>query len=319
MSTGNARRRRRLDDAARASWLYYVAGNSQEEIARKMGLSRQSVQRLISMAVSENLVKIHIDHPFARCLELEKCLSERFGLHMCKVAPSDQAAPNLIDGVAALGASEIVSELEAEDPRIIAIGTGRTLRACVEQIPHMSSPQHRLVSMVGNMHLDGSATPYGVVVRLAEKVGAQHHPMPLTVLARSPADLSILHAPEYVQRTLELCSAADVSYVGIGHISESAPLSLDGFVTPEESGRLISAGAVGEIVGWVYDEAGKLIPGLTNERVSSAPLSRGSAKSVVGIALGDVKVAAILGALNGGLINGLVTDELTAETLLLRD
>jgi len=31
----------RLDDAARAAWLYYVAQNTQDEIAEKMGISRQ--------------------------------------------------------------------------------------------------------------------------------------------------------------------------------------------------------------------------------------------------------------------------------------
>ena len=41
----------RLDDAARAGWLYYVAGNTQDEIARKLGVSRQSAQRLVSLAV----------------------------------------------------------------------------------------------------------------------------------------------------------------------------------------------------------------------------------------------------------------------------
>ena len=35
----------RLDDAARAGWLYYVAGNTQDEIARKLGVSRQTAQR----------------------------------------------------------------------------------------------------------------------------------------------------------------------------------------------------------------------------------------------------------------------------------
>ncbi|MBK5568563.1 MAG: sugar-binding transcriptional regulator, partial [Ensifer sp. SSB1] len=32
----------RLDDAARAGWLYYVAGRTQDEIATVMGISRQS-------------------------------------------------------------------------------------------------------------------------------------------------------------------------------------------------------------------------------------------------------------------------------------
>ena len=39
---------REIDDAARAGWLYYVAGNNQEEIARKLGVSRQTAQRLVS-------------------------------------------------------------------------------------------------------------------------------------------------------------------------------------------------------------------------------------------------------------------------------
>ena len=68
----------RLDDAARAGWLYYVAGNTQDEIARKLGVSRQSAQRLVSLAVSEKLIKFRLDHPIARCMELSRQLSHRF-------------------------------------------------------------------------------------------------------------------------------------------------------------------------------------------------------------------------------------------------
>ncbi len=56
----------RLDEAARAGWLYYVAGNTQDEIARKLGVSRQSAQRLVSLAMSERLIKVRLDHPIAR-------------------------------------------------------------------------------------------------------------------------------------------------------------------------------------------------------------------------------------------------------------
>ena len=31
---------KRLDDAARAGWLYYIAGNTQDEIATKLSISR---------------------------------------------------------------------------------------------------------------------------------------------------------------------------------------------------------------------------------------------------------------------------------------
>ena len=86
----------RLDDAARAGWLYYVAGNTQDEIARKLGVSRQTAQRLVAMAVSERLVKVRIDHPIGRCMDLSDALMETFGLRLCDVVPSDPDAPDLL-------------------------------------------------------------------------------------------------------------------------------------------------------------------------------------------------------------------------------
>ena len=167
----------RLDDAARAGWLYYVAGNTQDEIAHKLGVSRQSAQRLVSLAVSEKLIKFRLDHPIARCMELSGRLSRRFGLQSCEIVPSDPGAPESITGVAIAGAAEMEKQLDTKTPRVIAVGTGRVLRACVEQLPSMDCPQHHLVSLVGNTMPDGSATAYNVVVRMAERVGGRHNPM----------------------------------------------------------------------------------------------------------------------------------------------
>lgn len=82
----------RLDDAARAGWLYYVAGRTQDEIAAAMGISRQSAQRLVSLAVAERLIKVRLDHPIAACLELGNQLRRKFGLKHVEVVPSDPAS-----------------------------------------------------------------------------------------------------------------------------------------------------------------------------------------------------------------------------------
>jgi DNA-binding transcriptional regulator LsrR (DeoR family) len=79
----------RLDEAARAGWLYYVAGNTQDQIARKLGISRQAAQRLVSLAMSERLIKVRLDHPIARCMELAAALKIRHDLRFCDVAPTD--------------------------------------------------------------------------------------------------------------------------------------------------------------------------------------------------------------------------------------
>jgi DNA-binding transcriptional regulator LsrR (DeoR family) len=37
----------RLDEAARAGWLYFIAGHTQDEIAKMLQVSRASAQRLV--------------------------------------------------------------------------------------------------------------------------------------------------------------------------------------------------------------------------------------------------------------------------------
>ncbi|RVV96993.1 sugar-binding transcriptional regulator [Mesobaculum littorinae] len=308
----------RLDDAARAGWLYYVAGNTQDEIARKLGVSRQSAQRLVSLAVTERLIKVRLDHPIGQCMELSRAMRDRFGLRLCEIVPSDPAAPDLLTGVAIAAAAELERLLKSPEPRIVALGTGRALSACVAQLPAMTCPQHRIVSRLGNMMSDGSASPYNAVVRMSERIGARQYPFPLPVLARDPEELRILQALEPVRATFDLCAKADLTVVGIGQMDQSAPLVVDGFVSRDKMQALMDAGAVGEITSWPYDAEGRLVPGPFHDRVLSAPLhpAPDTGGMVLGVAVGEPKVPAMLAALRGRLINGLVTNEATAERVL---
>src|SRR3546814_12759438 len=68
---------RRLDMAARAAWLYFIGGNTQDEIAAKLGVSRPAAQRLVALAVAETLIRFRPDHQIAGCMELAEALIDR--------------------------------------------------------------------------------------------------------------------------------------------------------------------------------------------------------------------------------------------------
>jgi DNA-binding transcriptional regulator LsrR (DeoR family) len=307
----------RLDDAARAGWLYYVAGNTQDEIARKLGISRQSAQRLVSLAMSERLIKVRLDHPIARCMELAAGLTQRFGLSLCEVAPSDPTSPSITIGVAETAAAEMERWLRRPEPTIMAVGTGRTLRAVADQLTTMECPQHRVVALVGNTKADGSATFYDAVVRISDRVKAPYYPMPLPVVARNREERDLFTGQSSVENLRALIARADIRFVGVGLIgSPEAALLVDGFVTEAENAELRAAGAVGEITGWAFDGEGRLIEGLTNDRVTSLPLDPASPIPVVAVGMGRPRRTAILAALRGRLVSGLITDEATAEYLL---
>jgi len=306
----------RLDDAARAGWLYYVAGNTQDEIAAKMGVSRQTAQRLVSLAISERLIKVRLDHPIARCMELAEASKKRFGLRFAEVVPSDPGSTSTTAGIAEAGAAEIERWLRSPSPIVMAIGTGRTLKAAIEQLPPMECRQHKIVSLTGNIAPDGSAAFYNVIFTMADTIKARNFPMPVPVIAASPHERELLHKQAMIRSTLELAARADVTFVGIGDLGPNAPLFEDGFITEAELHALHEAGAVGEIVGRAFDGAGRLIQGVTNERVTSAPLASRDDALVIALAMGPRKLPGIAGALKGRLINGLVTDENTVEALL---
>ena len=307
----------RLDDAARAGWLYYVAGNTQEEIATKLGISRQSAQRLVSLSVSEGLIKVRLDHPIGRCMDLASRLKSRYALDLAEVVPSDPASESTTIGVAEAAAAEIERWLRHPEPIIMAIGTGRTLKAAIEQLQPMECPHHKVVSLTGNIAPDGSAAFYNVIFNVADTVKARSFPMPLPVIASSARERELLHAQPMIRETLALAAQANVTFLGIGDVGPEAPLFLDGFVTEAELKALQKAGAVGEICGWCFDADGKLIEGLTNDRVASAPWPSRERSLVVAIAMGRKKLPGIRATLNRRLVNGLITDERTAEGLLV--
>jgi DNA-binding transcriptional regulator LsrR (DeoR family) len=308
--------RDRLDEAARAGWLYYVAGNTQEEIAAKLGISRQTAQRLVSLAIGEGLIKVRLDHPIAKCLDFAAKLKSRFALDLVEVSPTDPGSTSTTTGVAEAAAGEIERCLKNPEPIIMAVGTGRTLKAAIEQMSPMECPQHTIVSLTGNIAPDGSASHYSVIFDLADVAKTRSFPLPLPVIASSVEERDLLHSQALVRSTLALAAKASVTFVGIGDLGTNAPLYEDGFISKDELKALQKAGAVGEIVGWAFDRHGQLLKGLTNDRVASAKLPSRETSSVIALAKGQKKTPGLLAAVSRRLVNGLITDELTAEALL---
>jgi DNA-binding transcriptional regulator LsrR (DeoR family) len=306
------------DDAARAGWLYYLGGLTQDQIAAELGVSRQRAQRLVSKAMAEGLIQVRLNHRIGACLDLEQALRDRYALTRCRVTPGLGVGADGVRGIAPAAAAELERFLRMPEPLVIALGTGRAMRGMVDAMAPMEAEQHRLVSLIGNIAPDGSASFFDVVMRIADKVRAPHYPMPVPVISPTPEENAAFHALAPVQKVVGLARAADVVFVGVGQMSNDAPLLADGFVSRDELAEMQRAGAVGEVAGWVYDSAGRYLDLGTNRRTGGVRVAEGLARPAIGIAAGASKVRAIAAALQSRIINGLVTDETTAAAILAR-
>jgi len=312
----SARASRKLDQAARAAWLYYIAGNTQDEIAHKLDVSRQAAQRLVALAVAEKLIKFRLDHPLAECLDLAERLRRRFGLELVEVVPADPASDDPLPGLAVAAAQFLETQLARRAPLVVGLATGRTLKAMVDEVAPMQRPDHRVVSLVGTMNRDGQASPYDVAMRLADRVGARCYPMPTPVVAATLEERQLLQTQEAYHTVQRLAADAAVHLVGIGEVGWGCPMHRDGFLTDGEIAELVERGAVGEITSWPFDQRGCMVACPVTERLSGLPIGPAPAVPRIGIAGGRRKHAALRAALAGRLLTGLVTDQASARWLL---
>jgi DNA-binding transcriptional regulator LsrR (DeoR family) len=317
MSAFSSKQDEKLDLAARAAWLYYVAGNTQQAIARKLKISRPAAQRLVAMALAKGIVKVRVHHRIAGCLELANQLCQRFNLSLCEIVPTNgDGTDHLLRKLAVTGSQVMETYFSATEPKVIALSTGRTLKAVVEELSEIPRPQHRLVSLVGAFAKDGSSNRYDVTLRAAEKTGSKYFLLPAPMFADSPKERKQWCHHRLYRVVENLSAQADVAFVGVGEIGPGCPIQRDGFVTKQEVVELQQSGAVGEMLGWAFDLYGQIVKASTHARVTSVPLRSPPCRPVIAFAAGIRKVRAVLGAVRGGWVNGLVTDESCARRLL---
>jgi DNA-binding transcriptional regulator LsrR (DeoR family) len=307
----------RDDLAARVAWMHFLEKKTQQDIAATLDLSRPTINRLIAYATKRGLVTVRVNHPLAECVKLAEQLRAGFNLSLCEVAPLKgtwEGSP--VGPIAAIGSAVFERYLSNPEVKMLGMGAGKTLRAVIDETAETNLPQLKILSITGSVSLDGSFNRFNAGLRAADRTGGKHFLLPVPLVAESPEAKQRWCSHELYHLVHDLYATADAAFIGIGHIAEACPLVRDGFVTREEAIELAGRGAVADVLGWPVDRTGKLVECSLTERVTSMPLTTLATRPVIAFAGGPERIPAILAALRGHWISGLVTDQITAKTLL---
>ncbi|HBO23793.1 MAG TPA: DNA-binding transcriptional regulator [Providencia sp.] len=311
------REMKKMEQAARAAWLYFVAGKTQQEIAHELGLSRQVAQRLISLAKEQGMVHVQITHPITECLKLATEIQEQYQLTHCYVVPSGELdAESVLDMIAVAGAELMEQLIDKEEPQVIGIGSGRTLRHIIDALPNLNTPQHQCVSLIGAIARDSSATRYDVPLSFAEKLHCRHYILPVPLYADSPEDKAMWCQHRVYKDVTEKAINADITFLGIGEVGIGCPLNSEGFITDKQVAMLLEKGVAAEMLGHFIQANGERLSTELDDTHTSVPLEAQTKKPVIAFSGGMHKYKAVKAVLNGRWISGLVTDEATARKLL---
>ena len=298
--TGRLLNRNLMHSAAK---LHYVDGLPQIEVARIMQVSTATVSRLIARAREEGIVRIHVVDP-DETNEIGERIRALLGLGAVRVLESSKLAA-LSSQVGAL-----LSEAALPSGAVIVLGWGRTVQAVIRGgLPTVAGAT--IVPATGGMHETATHFQINEFVRAAAEQ-MQGNPVFLHApLIASPELRSVLANDPDTSRVMDLWSRADAAILGIG--SFEAGTASQKVSIPDAEARQTA----GDVVRNYFEASGREIrwPGQENliaigrSQLRRIPLS-------IGVAAGTDKAAAIVGAARSGMINALVTDLRTAQTIL---
>ncbi|MBO8141620.1 MAG: sugar-binding transcriptional regulator [Firmicutes bacterium] len=303
---------------ARVAWMYYRQGMTQQEIGDRLGMSRIKVLRLLARARNEGIVQIRIDHPSLRRMELEEALKARFGLKEAVVAPSGATEEQNLEALGQFGAMYLERTVTEGD--VIGTAWGVTLREVARHLRPKDVRNVTVVQLMGGLNAGGLVTPLDIARIVAEKLHGDTRMLHTPAFVDTPGIRDALLSDNGIAQTLKAGAAATKALVGIGDVSSQCSLIRWGALSAEELAEAVRLGAVGDILGRHYDRDGRPVVSSLSGRAIAMPLETlRRIPQVIAVAGSERKADAIRGALRGGYVDVLVTDERTALRVLASD
>ena len=305
----------------RVARMYYEWDVKQAAIARQLGLSQPTVSRLLQQAKEEGIIRISVNVPQGVYTDLEEQLVKQYRLRDAIVVDcSGESDERFIERqLGAAAAYYLESALRPNE--VVGISSwSATLLALVDAMhPAPRKGDVRVVQILGGVGSPSAEAHAGrLTSRLADLLGGAAIFLPAPGIVGSVAAMEALTADHYVRSALDLFEQVTTALVGIGAIEPSKLLADSGNrFSMEELEALRVQGAVGDVLLRFFDAHGAPVATPLNQRVISMRLEQlRRVDRSIGVAGGERKFDAILGAIRGGWVNVLVTDHLTARRLL---
>ncbi|MGC5616445.1 sugar-binding transcriptional regulator [Georgenia sp. Z1491] len=305
-----------------AASMYYLQDETMETIARRTGVSRSTVSRLIKQARASGMVRIELHPPAEMGTRESMVLRDLFGVqtHVVTVRPASTEVQRL-EQVARV-AGRLVSGW-MQPGSVLGIAWGNTIAAVVAQFVARAAPRSAVVQLNGAANPTTTGIPYaGAIMEAAARAfeSSVHH-FPVPAFFDYPETKLAMWRERSLAAVRALQARTDVALFGVGAFtgSLSSQVYAGGYLDQTEIASLQAAGVVGDICTVLLREDGTYADIATNARASGpSPAALRRIGRRVCVVSGSAKVRPTLGALRAGAVTDLVIDEPTLRALAER-
>lgn len=306
--------------AYEAAVLHYIHGETMETVARRLGVSRSTVSRLISHAKDSGLVRISLHPPTENSDSLSSRIADTFGVtaHVVPVAAMSTEVRRL-DAVAMV-AGAIFSDM-VESGLTVGIAWGTTVAAVAEHLSPRPAPGSTVVQLNGAANSTTTGIPFvgQIMESVASAFGSSVCHFPVPAFFDYAETREAMWRERSIRAVREIQRSTDVAVFGVG--SFTSPLAshvyAGGYLSDDDIATLRAEGVVGDICTVLLRPDGSYDDIEMNRRATGpTPAELASIPRRLCVVAGASKVLPLHGALRAGAVTDLVLDEGAAYKLL---
>ncbi|WP_068676338.1 sugar-binding transcriptional regulator [Oceanobacillus sp. Castelsardo] len=298
----------------RIAKLYYEEGYTQAKISKELGIYRTTIGRMLKRAQDKGIVKIQIQSSSDALFDLEDKIAKHFGMKEVVVVPSYTEQSNQDTNKSIGEACGSLLDRVILDDDIIGVTWGKTLGSMIHQLDELKPKNVECVPLVGGP--GGMKSDYhvnAIALRLSSALNGSSHFINAAAVYNSIETAKEILQSTFMTDILDYWDDLTVALVGIGAQISSSNMVWSGFLGDYDQLELMEHDAIGEICSRFYTKKGEVIQSSISERTIAIPLEKlKDLRYSIGVAYSKEKVEAIIGAMNGKLINTLITNEETA-------
>jgi DNA-binding transcriptional regulator LsrR (DeoR family) len=297
--------------------LYYVEGWTQGQIAKKIGVSRPFICRLLQKAKESGIVEVYIKDESILAIELEQQIKNTYKLKDVIVVSTDGLAPEMVKKAVGQAGSYYLSK-NFGDTKQIGISWGTTLSELVKEYPFEQREEVNIVPLVGGIgthHVEIHANQ--LAYELARKMNGtcSYLYAPAIVETQELKDY-LLEIPD-IAMVLEKGKIVDIALISIGNPYTGSTMRALGYLQDDDLQQFRQMGVVGDIASRFFDKWGDVINHPFNDKVIGLALEQlKQIKNVIAVVEGTHKIESLSAALKGEYIDVLIIDEQSASILI---
>jgi len=299
---------------------FYLDGRNKVEIADEFRVSRFKVARLLESARDQGLVRIEISYPGAIDVELSARIKDTFQLQHAVVVDTHDEHEVALRKRLGLAAAELLSEIVTSDD-VLGLAWSRSVSAMATELRQL--PEISVVQLTGALsHAEESSSSItdgssiDVVREVARISGGPAYLFFAPFLVPDAGTAQALLQQPDVARAFSKIASVTKAVVGIGRWAPAQSTMYEA-ASDDEQRKMSAADVCADVSGVFLAADGTPMHTFLNDRMVAITAEQMAAvPEVIAIPYGINKRTAVLAAIQGGMVNSLVTHSSMATSLL---